>query len=210
MKRSSTTLYTTDSDVHCHRTRLVVAIKGVAAHVVTIDPLTPPEEFIELNPSMALPLLVDRELVLNEAKIIIEYFDERFPHPSLLPVYPVSRAQFRLMMHRIEQDWYPLIAQIEQKVGEEADDARRALLEQILKLEPVFKEQPFFMSPELSVLDCSIAPVLWRLRDLGVVLPDSAQTIKDYAARIFDLDAFQASLTERELEMQELIDDELK
>lgn len=208
MKRtSSITLYTTESDIDCHRTRMAVAIKGVPANLIQVDPLTPPEDLMELNPSLNLPLLVDRDLVLNESGIIIEYFDERFPHPPLLPVYPVQRAKFRLMIHRVVQDWYPLVKCIER--DEDVEAKRLELREQITKVSSVFDEYPYFLSQDITMMDCTLAPVLWRLPELGVTFTGEAfESLRTYMERVFDTDAFQASLTERELEMRETIDED--
>ena len=65
-----------------------------------------PEDLLDLNPYHSVPTLVDRDLVLYDSRVIIEYLDERFPHPPLMPVDPVARAQFRVALYRIERDWY--------------------------------------------------------------------------------------------------------
>jgi RNA polymerase-associated protein len=132
----------------------------------------------------------------------MEYLDERFPHPPLMPVYPVSRGSSRLMMHRIKNDWYSLVAQIEK--GDNADAARKQLTESLLGIAPVFAEMPYFMSEEFSLVDCYLAPLLWRLPALGIDLQGTgAKEIKSYMIRVFDRESFQASLTDAEREIRD-------
>jgi RNA polymerase-associated protein len=150
-----------------------------------------------------VPTLVDRELTLFESRIIMEYLDERFPHPPLMPVYPVARGESRLMMHRIENDWYSLLRQIEQGSAAEADAARKQLREELLAIAPIFSYMPFFKSEEFSLVDCYLAPLLWRLPELGIELSGSgSKELKGYMTRVFERDAFLASLTEPEREMR--------
>ncbi|QSX34339.1 stringent starvation protein A [Shewanella avicenniae] len=200
-KRSIMTLFSGADDLYSHQVRIVLAEKGVTVDVLQVDPNELPEDLLELNPYNSVPTLVDRELVLYESRIIMEYLDERFPHPPLMPVYPVSRGQTRLMMHRIEKDWYSLVDRIRNNDG--ADQARKELLESILAIAPVFIEMPYFMSEEFGLADCYLGPLLWRLPALGIELDGKAsKEIKAYMTRVFERDSFKASLTETEREMR--------
>ena len=201
-KRTTLTLYTNQKDPYSHQVRIAVAEKGVNADIHQVASNQLPEDLIDLNPYNTVPTLVDRELALYEARIILEYLDERFPHPPLLPVYPVARAEHRKMMFRIDNDWYSLIRIIEEGNGNEAEQARQQLLESLLSVEAVFADKPFFLSDEFSILDCCIAPLLWRLPQWGIEIPDSATAIKRYAARVFERPSFQASLTDIEREVR--------
>jgi RNA polymerase-associated protein len=202
-KRSTMTLYADPHDVSSHRVRIVLAEKGVSVDVIDIDPNNLPEDFSRLNPYKTLPTLIDRDLALYDSNIIVEYLDERFPHPPLLPVYPVARARNRLMMYRIERDWYRLVRQIMQGGEEDVKNARKYLLDSLLSVLPIFSASPFFMSDEFSLVDCGIAPILWRLTKLGITLPPQAKAIKQYGERLFERPSFKASLTfaEREFEV---------
>ncbi|PPZ30423.1 stringent starvation protein A, partial [Escherichia coli] len=104
-----------------HQVRIVLAEKGVSVEIEQVDMDNLPQDLIDLNPYGSVPTLVDRELTLYESGIIMEYLDERFPHPPLMPVYPVARGNSRLMMHRIENDWYSLLKKITQSSAQEAD-----------------------------------------------------------------------------------------
>ena len=107
------TLYTNPTGFFSHRARLVMAEKSINIEVIDVDPMHVPEDLIDLNPYHSVPTLIDRDLVLYDSRVIIEYLDERFPHPPLMPVDPVTRAQFRLALFRIETDWYQLAEQFE-------------------------------------------------------------------------------------------------
>ena len=114
-KRMVMTLYSGSMDIQSHCVRIVLAEKGILSDVIEIGRHNIVEDLSRLNPYNSVPTLVDRDLVLYNSNIIVEYLDERFPHPPLLPVYPVMRAKYRLMMYRIERDWCSLIMDIENK-----------------------------------------------------------------------------------------------
>jgi RNA polymerase-associated protein len=200
-KRSVMTLYSDPMNPYCHRVRLVLAEKKITYEVEDIDPLNMPEALMELNPYGTLPTLVDRDLKLYESRIIMEYLDERFPHPPLLPVDPVSRSSSRLLLYRVENDWYSLM-DIILAGKKEAAKARKELRESLLSTAPVFGAKPFFMSDEFTLVDCAIAPLLWRLPVLGVEIPASAKGIHSYAKRLFERESFTHSLSEAEREMR--------
>lgn len=200
-KRSIMTLFSDTLDIYSHQVRIVLAEKGVGVEINYIDPNNLPEDLIDLNPYSTVPTLVDRELVLYESHIIMEYLDERFPHPPLMPVYPVSRGQSRLMMHRIRQDWYSLAHNIMKNEGD-VEAQRNELRESILALAPLFAEQPYFMSEEFSLVDCYLAPLLWRLPALQIELNgNGSREVKAYMNRVFDRASFKASLTDQEREI---------
>lgn len=199
IRRSVMTLYSGALDIYSHQVRIVLAEKGVSVDIFNVDINHPSEDLCELNPYNTLPTLVDRELVLYNAPVIMEYLDERFPHPPLLPVYPVSRAKSRLMNYRIEHDWYRLLPKIEQ--GDDA--AREELKNGLLAIAPVFGEMPYFLSEEFTLVDCCLAPLLWRLPLYDIELPRSAKSIFEYQARVFNRESFQVSLTESEREVRE-------
>lgn len=200
-KRSIMTLFSDTLDIYSHQVRIVLAEKGVGVEINYTDPSNVPEDLIDLNPYGTVPTLVDRELVLYHSHIIMEYLDERFPHPPLMPVYPVSRGQSRLMMHRIEKDWYELAAKIFKGEGD-VDASRNELRESLLALAPVFAEMPYFMSEEFSLVDCYLAPLLWRLPALGIELSGSgSKELNEYMKRLFSRSSFKASLTDQEREI---------
>ena len=144
---------------------------------------------------------MDRDLVLYDSRVIIEYLDERFPHPPLMPVDPVARAQFRLALYRVERDWYPLAQQIEAEPDQKQSiRLRKTLRDTILQSADLFKVKPYFLSDEFSMVDATIAPILWRLRHYEIELT-SAPIIK-YANHVFSRPAFRDSLSDTEQEMR--------
>ena len=195
-KRSVTTLFSEKTDIYSHQVRIVLAEKGVPYEIENIAPDTISEDLAEVNPYGSVPTLVDRDLVLFNSRIIMEYLDERFPHPPLMPVYPVSRAKCRLTMFRIEQDWYSLIDIVNKDpASAEGQKALAQLRDEILGLAPVFEAMPYFMSEEFSLTDCYIAPLLWRMVNLGVEFTGNcAKPIKNYMSRVFARDSFVQSV----------------
>lgn len=198
------TLFSRPTDPQSHRTRLVLQEKNINVEIVDVIGADLPEDLIDLNPYNSVPTLVDRDLVLYDSRVIIDYLDERFPHPPLMPVDPVARAQFRLALYRIEKDWYSLVEEIENAADRKASNAARKMLrESLVSSAEVFGARPFFLSEEFSLVDCSIAPILWRLGRYEVELPDdAAKVIQKYAERIFARPSFRRSLSEHEQEMR--------
>ena len=200
------TLHSGALDVYSHRVRIVLAEKGVNVDILHINPNKPPEDLISINPYSTVSTLVDRDLVLYQSGVIMEYLDERFPHPPLLPVYPIARAKCRLMMHRIEKDWISTLPAIEKGKPEEANAARKSLREQLIGIAPLFSEFPYFLSEDFSLVDCYIAPLLWRLSSFDIELPNTAKPIKEYTKRVFARTSFQSSLSDLERELNDEYD----
>lgn len=201
-RRSVMTLFSDPTCMQSHRTRIVLAEKDITADVVHIDPNNKPEDLSDLNPYNSVPTIVDRDLVLYDARVIMEYFDERFPHPPLMPVDPVSRSKSRLALFHIEKDWYRPVDQILHGDVVTSEQARKELEESLISAVEIFKAKPYFLSDEFSLVDCSIAPLLWRLPSLQIKLPSQAKAIAEYAERVFDRPSFRSSLSEEELEMR--------
>ncbi len=200
-KRTVMSLFTDEQDIYDHQVRVVLAEKGINVDVHPVNPDEVSEDLLDINPYGTAPTLVDHELVVYEAKIIMEYLDERFPHPPLMPVYPVVRAETRKMMYRIDRDWYSLMGVIQTGNPKESEEARKLLRDSLTNLAPVFADKPYFLSAEFSLLDCCLAPLLWRLPLLGIELPSSAKPVMEYAKRMFTRESFQTSLTDTEREL---------
>ncbi|TCS36180.1 glutathione S-transferase N-terminal domain-containing protein [Reinekea marinisedimentorum] len=204
-KRSSMTFYSDPACQYSHRVRIVLAEKGVTVDIKDCEPDAVPKEVSDINPYSNLPTLVDRELVLFEHLVMMEYLDERFPHPPLLPVYPVARAESRQLIARISRDWSSKVDTIvAAKSKDSVTRARKELKESLLAIAPVFDDKDYFMSDEFTLVDCCVAPILWRLPSLGVELSEKqAKSIDKYMERIFERESFQISLSEIEQEMRD-------
>lgn len=199
-KRSVMTLYSGSNDPYSHRARIVLAEKNVSYEVNIIGPGELPEDLIDLNPYNSVPTLVDRDLVLYDSRVVMEYLDERFPHPPLMPVDPVSRARTRLMLHRIDHDWYSLLDNLGSEEEATKEQAIKEFQNSLASIEPILEAMPYFMSNEFSMIDCSIAPLMWRLGEYGVEIPAQARSVKAYAERLFERESFQESLSDQEKE----------
>lgn len=195
------TLYCGSTDPYSHRTRIVLYEKDVECHIVEVDPDKKPRELADFNPYNQVPTMVDRDLVLYESLIINEYLDERLPHPPLMPVDPVSRARARLMLMRFDRDWYSLLPDVMDGEKKAANRARNVIRDGLTVISPVFKEQQYILGDEISLVDCSLAPILWRLDYYGINLPRQARPLLDYAERMFARKSFKLSLTEAEKEL---------
>ena len=207
-KRSSMVLFHNEIGHQSHKVRIVLSEKGITADLEPLDPENLPKEILEVNPKGFLPLLIDRELALYKSQLIVEYLDERFPHPPLLPVYPVARANIRLYIKRIVEDWCSLFDRLVDENLKPAEEKkiRTKLKSLIVASNPIFKEKPFFMNEEFSLVDCCIAPILWRLPQVGIEIPNDVKNkhVNAYMKRVFTRVAFIDSLTESEREMRSL------
>lgn len=196
------TLYV-GNDINSQRLHITLAEKAITADIIQINENNVDPGLLEISPDGQLPLLIDRDLVLDIASVMTEYLDERFPHPPLLPVYPVARAKSRLLIGKIEQTWFPLM---EALLVEKTDEKINELMNQILQLTPLLEDNTFFLSSEFSLVDCAVAPILWRLQQMGVVFSNYSKLLQAYSENVFARDSFQASLSEQEV-YSELTDD---
>jgi stringent starvation protein A len=184
-----------------HAVRFVLFEKAIVSEIEYYNPANPPEELLELNPTGVSPTLVERDLVLYDSRIIMEYLDERFPHPPLHQMDPVSRASARMLIKRIDQDWYPVLNEILDAGDKKSGKAKKQLRDSLIAAAPIFADRPFFMSEEFSLVDCAIAPLLWRLPSLGIDVSTPNNAIIHYGQRIFNRPAFKHSLSEAEKEL---------
>ena len=203
--RTSMALFSDPIDHYSHRVRIVMCEKGVTSEIIDTDSNNLSNEILEVSPYAELPVLVDRDVCLYDSVILMEYLDERFPHPPLLPVYPVSRAHIRLFIQRIQRDWCDIFDTLIAGTSEaKAKKMRTQLKSQILGMSPILKEKDYFMSDEFSLVDCCIAPILWRLPLIGIELQKDAKTkpVYEYMQRVFTKSCFTDSLSELEKEIR--------
>ncbi len=205
-KRAVTTLFSDPKDPNSHRIRFLAVEKEVPMEIVEVDRNNVPEDLYELNPYGTIPTLVDRDLVLHDAQVILEYLDERFPHPPMMPIDPIQKTIVRQQLRLLETEWYPLLSAIT-----EADDkkaamqAKKQLFERLIQLIPVLTEKDYFLSEEFTLLDLSMAPIFWRLQYLGIELPKSAKPVMDYAERLLRRPEFKNRLSDDKLDMRDIL-----
>ena len=195
-------LYSSETGLDSHRVRFVLAEKGnnVVIVNVSIDE-SAAEDLAELNPYNLAPTLVDRDLVLYGPGVINDYLDERYPHPPLMPVDPVSRARLRLVHYRVKRDWYSLARELESSSGKKKEQLCRQLKESIIAANELFKISNFVLGDELSLVDCTLGPLFWRLSHYGIKLGKPGASVEAYAHRIFSLASFKTSLTQAERDL---------
>lgn len=201
MRRSGLALFCALDNPWTHRVRIVAAEKALPLELIDVPAGARNEELAEMSPDASLPTLVDRDVLLFDSRVIVDYLDERFPHPPLMPIDPVTRAQFRVALHRIERDWYPAALEILGGADPRQRASARARLEAlVLDSAELFTVKRFFLSDEFSLVDATIAPILWRLPQLEIGLDSpAAQPIKRYANQLFARAAFQYSLQDGRL-----------
>jgi len=204
-RRSVMVLYSDSISPASHCVRLVLAEKDINVEINYVEDGERPEALIEINPYNSVLTLIDRDLVLYDEQIIMEYLDERFPHPPLLPVDPVNRAGNRQLRFRVLKDLYSLIDDIESSDNTKVSNAQKSMKDNLTAIVSAFTYKPYFMSDEYTLVDCCMAPLLWRLPEYGVKLPASARPLEQYADRLFERDAFQSSLSEAEKEIRGLV-----
>ncbi|MEI6744692.1 MAG: glutathione S-transferase N-terminal domain-containing protein [Methylococcaceae bacterium] len=204
-RKSVMTLYSSPICVMSHCARFVLEEKGIAADIVYYDPENPPQDLLEDNPSGVSPTLIERDLVLYDSRIIMEYLDERFPHPPLHQMDPVSRASARMLIKRIDQEWYVLLDDVLHTGEKKSAKAKKTLRESLLNAASIFAARPYFMSEEFSLIDCVVAPLLWRMPSIGIDLKDAHDdVINNYAQRMFNRPGFRRSLSEAEKDLADL------
>jgi len=207
-KRTSMALFSDPTDHYCQMVRIVLEEKGISSEIIDTDKNNINAEILEVSPYSTLPVLVDRDVCLYDSVTLMEYLDERFPHPPLLPVYPVARANIRLYIKRIANDWCTIFDRLVDEKLKQAEEKKlkKQLKALILAANPIFKEKPFFMNEEFSLVDCCIAPILWRLPQVGIEIPNDAKNkpVNEYMKKVFTRDAFIKSLTELEREIRSL------
>jgi stringent starvation protein A len=201
-RRSTMTLFAAPGEPIGHSIRIVLAEKDINFDVSYIDPDNPPEDLRDLNPYNSAITLIDRDLILYDSQIIMEYLDERFPHPPLMPVDPVARANNRQLRVRLMFDLYGLIEDLQSENDIAAANARKAFRDNLTAIATVFARSEYFLSEEFSLLDCCLAPLLWRLGHYGIKLPAQAKPIVQYGERVFSRPAFKSSLSPQERELR--------
>ena len=199
-------LYSDREDHYSQRVRIVLAEKDISAEIRESKQNETSDEILSISPYFKLPILVDRDLAIYDPSVIMEYLDERFPHPPLLPVYPVARAKCRTLMLRIDREWSPMIDILIEgkKSDKESMKIREELLHEISSIAPTFKEFKYFMSDDFTLVDCFFAPILWRLPSVGIKLPINRhlKPLIDYQNTIFERPGFLDSLSALERDLK--------
>ena len=201
-RRSMMGLFSGNTCIRSHQVRFVLREKGITTDIQNVDGKKVPEDLIALNPYASIPTLTDRELMIYDSGVIIEYLDERYPHPPLMPVSPVDRAKIRLALVSLEADIVSIAIELDAALGSRNENSLRKKLKSMLNSSlDLFSVNKYFLNDDLTVIDCVLAPILWRIEYFGISLGKEHKTITDYMERVFSRETFQESLSEDEEEM---------
>lgn len=197
----SLTLYARPGCVYAHRIRLVLAEKSVAGYNL-VEVRGDNEDLAAVNPYNTLPTLVDRDLVLYDSRTIVDYLDERYPHPPLMPIDPVVRARYRMAVFRFETDLYAAseaMGRASATVRKARSDMQEALTRLASELLPRAT-----LGDAYSLLDCTLAPILWRMDHYRLCVPERQdRMLREYGNRLFRREAFVNSLSRLEADMHQ-------
>jgi len=197
-------LFSGNTCIRSHQVRFVLREKGITTDIQNVGGKKVPEDLIALNPYASIPTLTDRELVIYDSGVIIEYLDERYPHPPLMPVSPVDRAKVRLALVSLEADIVSTAIELDAALGSRNENSLRKKLKSMLNASlDLFSSNKYFLNDELTVIDCVLAPILWRLEYFGISLGKEQKAIIDYMETVFSRETFQDSLSEDEEEMHQ-------
>lgn len=194
-------LYSSYDGLECHRIRMMLAEKEIDANLIFVGDKEVNPDLQEINPYNSVPTLAERNVSLYEPHVIMEYLEERFPYPPLMPTDPIGRANLRLNMHHIEKTWFPPIQRLLSKDKRQDKAATKQLEEVFERSANIFSKAQFFMHDEFSSLDCCVVPILWRVHAMKLIDLNKYKPIAKYAGRMFERGGFTRSLTEAEREL---------
>ncbi|NKB64123.1 MAG: hypothetical protein GKR95_19085 [Gammaproteobacteria bacterium] len=202
-RRPSMTLLSGSSDMFSHCCRIVLLEKDIECSVEYVDEQSRIEKLAEYNPYREAPTLLDRDVALYGMTVILEYLDERFPYPPLMPVDPITRAKTRLMVSRLTRDWLlPINGLGESIVPKLPAVLKRDIEDGLTALSSLFVGHSCFLGDDFSMVDAYFGPLLWRLPAFGIDLPDHAAPILQYAENLFARSTFHDSLSDQEIELR--------
>ena len=191
----------------CHRIRIVLAAKETQCRITSLDEPGARDDLAMINPAGTAPAFTDRNMVLSEPRIIMEYLDDRYPHPPLMPVDPIGKAQAREWLLGIERSLYEQLPGLRSQGKNKSAEARRTMLDFFAAAAAALRqsgEVRFFLGDNPTLLDASLAPILWRLHAVyRLELPKGARQtlINKYAKGLYAQPLFQRSLTDPEREL---------
>ncbi|MGE6440878.1 glutathione S-transferase N-terminal domain-containing protein [Psychrobacter sp. NPDC078409] len=195
---SSQLILYADDGYDSHVVRLLLEEKKLAYYLSRLHSERP-EDLTELNPYHTLPVLQQREIAIYEINVIFEYLEERYHTNKLLPETPQERAQFRQLAWRIQRDWLVLgkrlLTHPDSFNKAQAAVAKKQLSDSLITLSPLFAHKPYFMADEFGWCDVLLAPLLWRLDEMGIELPRAiSRPLFEYQMRVFERSSFQKSV----------------
>lgn len=206
------TFFSGNKDIYSHKIRMILSIKNIYVKIQQISFNKLPKTIINFHNYERkdklflhqIPMLIDRYIILYEPNIIINYINEKFPYPTLSPDFPLEKSENRLIIYNIVINWYRLINIVENNYFNYAKRAKIQLSKEISKIIYIFiKKSSFLINLRLTLLDCYIAPILWRIKKLKIILNGKYKyNIYIYMSNLFSKKKFITSLTNYEINMR--------
>jgi glutathione S-transferase len=174
------TLYNAARCPYVARVRIVLAEKGIEMETVEIDLSDRPAWFYEKNPTGRVPVIEeDGGPPLPESAVIMEFLEERYPEPPLLPADPADRAFVRLLIFRDNELTSPYYA-----LRRDEDGAAEAFDTALGRFDALLGERPYLGGAEFGLADIALVPWFLRARDMLGVELDGFPALVDWLARL--------------------------
>jgi glutathione S-transferase len=173
------TLYDAARCPYCARVRIMLAEKEVEHEVVEIDLSDRPAWIYEKNETGRVPVVEEDAWILPESSVILEYLEERYPEPPLLPADPGDRALARVLVFRHDDFTSPYYAL---RRGEEG--AAERFDEQLGNLDALLERQPFLTGAAYGLADIAYVPWVLRARDMLGVSLEAFPALRSWLARV--------------------------
>jgi len=182
------TLYNAARCPYVARVRIVLAEKGIEYETVEIDLSDRPAWYYEKNPTGRVPTIEEDDgPPLPESVVIMEFLEERYPEPPLLPVDPADRAAVRLLIFRDDELTSPYYAL---RRGE--DGAAEQLDAALARFDSLLGEQAYLGGAEYGLADIALVPWFLRARDMLGVDLDGFPAVGDWLGRLEERPAIAA------------------
>jgi RNA polymerase-associated protein len=186
------TLYDSPRCPYCARVRIVLAEKSISYETVAVDLDDRPGWIYDLNPTGRVPVIDDDGLVLAESRVLMEYLEERFPEPALLPADPSGRALVRLRLERFDGSLGGAYYDLRR---ERSSESARAVLDAAFDgLANLLTQQPYLSGDEYGLADCGYVPWIFRAEaSLGIEVR-ARPSLADWLDRVEHRPAVAAEL----------------
>lgn len=188
-----------------YRVRIALNLKGLPydlqeVHLVKDGGQQHAADYVVLNPQGRVPALAEGSHVLTQSLAILEYLEEQYPEPALLPQDPVLRAKVRAAAHTIAMDIHPLnnlsVLQYLQQTLSVDDEQKQAWYAhwiqigfRVLEAQLQPTAGPYCFGKQLTFADVCLIPQMYNARRFNVDLHD-CPTLQRIDEQCMQLDAF--------------------